>query len=203
MLRTRTLHAGCVTVPGMARPFTLAAALLLLSVSVVAQTSKPAPPGSIAAHPDWPKAKAADVSSVDAILASLYDVISGPAGQPRDWNRFRSLFVPDARLIPTRHNKTGNGADVGIFTPEQYQERAATALAQGFFERGIHNTAESFGDIVHVFSTYESRHIKDGEPFQRGINSIQLLNDGNRYWIVTIFWDGESPTNPIPAKYLP
>jgi hypothetical protein len=203
MLRTRTLHPGCVTVPGMARPFTLAAALLLLSVSVVAQTSKPAPPGSIAAHPDWPKAKAADVSSVDAILASLYDVISGPAGQPRDWNRFRSLFVPDTRLIPTRHNKTGNGADVGIFTPEQYQERATTALAQGFFERGIHNTTESFGDIVHVFSTYESRHTKDGEPFQRGINSIQLLKDGNRYWIVTIFWDGESPTNPIPAKYLP
>ena len=203
MLRTRTPHAGCVTVPGMARPFTLAAALLLLSVSVVAQTSKLAHLGSIAAHPDWPKAKAADVSSVDAILASLYDVISGPAGQPRDWNRFRSLFVPDARLIPTRHNKTGNGADVGIFTPEQYQERATTALAQGFFERGIHNTTESFGDIVHIFSTYESRHTKDGEPFQRGINSIQLLKDGNRYWIVTIFWDGESPTNPIPAKYLP
>jgi hypothetical protein len=193
----------------MTRPFTLAAALLLLSlpvplsVPISAQASKPAPPGSIAAHPDWPKAKAADVSSVDAILASLYDVISGPAGQPRNWNRFRSLFVADARLIPTRHNKTGSGADVAIFTPEQYQERAAPALEKGFFERGIHNTTESFGDIVHVFSTYESRHTKDGEPFQRGINSIQLLKDGHRYWIVTIFWDGETPTTPIPAKYLP
>jgi hypothetical protein len=130
-------------------------------------------------------------------------VISGPAGQPRNWNRFRSLFVADARLIPTRHNKTGSGADVAIFTPEQYQERAAPALEKGFFERGIHNTTESFGDIVHVFSTYESRHTKDGEPFQRGINSIQLLKDGNRYWIVTIFWDGETPITPIPAKYLP
>src|SRR3954469_16299865 len=178
----------------MARSFTLAAALLLLSVSVVAQTSKATPPGSIAAHPDWPKAKAADVSSVDAILASLYDVISGPAAQPRDWKRFRSLFVPDARLIPTRHNKTGNGADVAIFSPEQYQERAAPALADGFFERGIHNTSESFGDIVHVFSTYESRRTVDSPPFQRGINSIQLLKDGNRYWIVTILWDSESPT---------
>jgi hypothetical protein len=193
----------------MTRPFTLAAALLLLSlpvplsVPISAQASKPAPPGSIAAHPDWPKAKAADVSSVDAILASLYEVISGPAGQPRDWTRFRSLFVADARLIPTRHNKTGSGADVAIFTPEQYQERAAPALEKGFFERGIHNTTESFGDIVHVFSTYESRHTKDGEPFQRGINSIQLLKDGHRYWIVTIFWDGETPTTPIPAKYLP
>jgi hypothetical protein len=193
----------------MARPFTLSAALLLLSlpvplsVSISAQTAKSAPPGSIAAHPDWPKAKAADVSSVDAILASLYDVISGPAGQTRDWTRFRSLFIPDARLIPTRHNKTGNGADLVSLTPEQYQERAAPALAKGFFERDIHNTTESFGAIAQVFSTYESRHTRDGEPFQRGINSIQLLKDGSRYWIVTILWDGETPSTPIPAKYLP
>ena len=119
-------------------------------------------PGSIAAHPDWPKANPADVQSVDAILAALYDVISGPAGQPRDWNRFRSLFIPDARLIPVRHSKTGTGADVVPYTPEQYQERATPLLEKGFFERGIHNTTESFGDIVHVFSTYESRHTKDG-----------------------------------------
>jgi hypothetical protein len=192
----------------MARSFNLVAALLLLSVPVplsvpvIAQTSKTVR-GSIAAHPDWPKAKAADVSSVDAILSSLYDVISGPAGQPRDWNRFRSLFVPDARLIPARHDKTGNGADVVPYTPEQYQERASPLLEKGFFERGIHNTTESFGAIAQVFSTYESRHTKEGEPFQRGINSIQLIKDGKRYWIVTILWDGESPTNPIPAKYLP
>jgi hypothetical protein len=187
----------------MARPSTLLAALLLLSVPGLAQTPKPAPPGSIAAHPDWPKATPADVQSVDAVLASLYEVISGPAGQPRNWNRFRSLFVPDARLIPTRHDKTGNGADVVPCTVEQYQDRATPVMAQGFFERGIHNTTESFGDIVHVFSTYESCHTKDGKPFQRGINSIQLLKDGNRYWVVTILWDQESPTTPIPAKYLP
>jgi hypothetical protein len=173
------------------------------AVSSATQTSPTPRPTSIAAHPDWPKASPADIQSVDAILAALYDVISGPAGQPRDWNRFRSLFVPDARLIPVRRDKTGPGADVLPLTPEQYQQLAGPHLQAGFFERGIHNTTESFGDMVHVFSTYESRHTKDGAPFQRGINSIQLLKDGNRYWIVTILWDGESPTNPIPAKYLP
>jgi hypothetical protein len=177
--------------------------LLLPTISIAAQNAKAPLPGSIASHPDWPKANPADVSSVDAILGALYDVISGPAGQPRDWNRFRSLFVPDARLIPVRRATTGDGADIAVYSPEQYQERAAAALAKGFFERGIHNTTESFGDIVQVFSTYESRRTKDGQPFQRGINSIQLLKDGNRYWVVTIFWDGESPANPIPAKYLP
>jgi hypothetical protein len=205
----RRFRAACVTFPRMTRTsFALTALLCLvmptLPLRVDAQNAKAPIPGSIAAHPDWPKASPADVQSVDAILAALYDVISGPASQPRDWNRFRSLFVPDARLIPVRRSKTGNGADVVPYTPEQYQERATPLFAQdGFFERGIHNTTESFGDIAQVFSTYESRHTKDGAPFQRGINSIQLLKDGNRYWVVTILWDGESPTNPIPAKYLP
>ncbi|MFL6427033.1 MAG: hypothetical protein ACJ71S_02230 [Acidobacteriaceae bacterium] len=168
-----------------------------------AQTAQATRPGSIAAHPDWPKANPADVQSVDSVLAALYDVISGPAGQVRDWNRFKSLFIPDARLIPVRHSKTGPGADVLPLSVEQYQERATPLLATGFFERGIHNTSESFGDVVHVFSTYESRRTKDGQPFQRGINSIQLLKDGTRYWVVNIYWDAETPANPIPAKYLP
>ncbi|HEX6771092.1 MAG TPA: hypothetical protein VF126_03640 [Acidobacteriaceae bacterium] len=187
----------------------LLAALLCIAAPIVTLPAAAQAPGSIASHPDWPKASPADVQSVDAIVAALYDVISGPAGKHRDWSRFRSLFVPDARLIPTRHNKNGkddkngNGADIAVYTPEQYQARATAALEQGFFERGIHNTTESFGNIVHVFSTYESRHTADGKPFQRGINSIQLLKDGDRYWVVTILWDGEAPTNPIPAKYLP
>ena len=76
--------------------------------------------------------------------------------------------------------------------------------AAGFYERSIHNDIEQFGNIVQVWSTYESRHATgDPTPFARGINSFQLLKDGDRYWVVNIFWDAESPTNPIPAKYLP
>jgi hypothetical protein len=199
----------------MTRTPAILTALLCFSLPAVAQTPTATPsastaahvaapvPNSIAAHPDWPMANPADVQSVDAILAALYDVISGPASQPRNWDRFRSLFIPDARLIPVRRSKTGPGADVLPLTPAQYQQLAGPHLLEGFFEHGVHNATESFGDIVEVFSTYESRHTKDGQPFQRGINSIQLLKDGNRYWIVTILWDGESPTNPIPAKYLP
>jgi hypothetical protein len=76
--------------------------------------------------------------------------------------------------------------------------------AQGFLERGVHNEIAQYGNIVHVFSTYESRHSSaDAKPFARGINSIQLLKDGGRYWIVEILWDSERPETPIPAKYLP
>ena len=72
----------------------------------------------------------------------------------------------------------------------------------GFFEKNPRHT-EQFGHIAHVWSTYESRHGEDDpEPFIRGINSIQLFHDGNRWWIVNIYWQQERVENPIPEKYL-
>jgi hypothetical protein len=159
---------------------------------------------SIAGRPNWPKAKPEDVQSSEAIVAAVYSVISGGKGQQRDWDRMRSLFVPDARLIPAITGKDGHN-DVLMLSVDGYIERSGTRLTNdGFFERSIHNETEQFGNIVQVWSTYESRHsAEDEKPFARGINSFQLLKDGDRYWVVNIFWDSESPTKPIPAKYLP
>jgi len=150
------------------------------------------------------EANSADVKSMDAVLAALYDVISGPAGKKRDWDRFRSLFVPGARLIPAV--KPQDGPVVArVLDPEGYVTRSAPFLEKnGFYEREIARKVESFGHIAHVFSTYESRHeASDKTPFARGINSIQLLNDGKRWWIVTVYWDSERPDNPLPQQYLP
>ncbi len=115
----------------------------------------------------------------------------------------RSLFVPDARLIPVRATPTS--ADVLQLSIDDYIARSSTRMeSDGFFERATHNEIAQFNDIVHVFSTYESRHTAaDPQPFARGINSIQLLRDGNRFWIVNIFWDSERPDAKIPARYLP
>lgn len=150
-----------------------------------------------------PTARAQDVESVDAILAALYDVISGPAGQARDWDRFRSLMVPGARLIPTGRTPQGAGR-MRVMTPDEYVQTAGTQLeANGFFEREIGRTMERYGNIVHVMSAYDSkRRADDAEPFARGINSIQLWNDGTRWWVVSIFWEAETPANPIPTQYL-
>ena len=140
---------------------------------------------------------------MDAIVAALYDVISGPAGQKRNWDRFRSLFAPGARLIPTGRRPTGEFVSRSL-TPEDYVQRNSALMEKsGFFEREISRRTEKFGSFAHLFSTYESRHARDEEkPFARGINSIQLMNDGKRWWIVTIFWQGEDEKNPLPAEYL-
>jgi hypothetical protein len=149
-----------------------------------------------------PAAKPDDVKSMDSIMAALYDVISGPAGQKRDWNRMRSLFIPGARLIPAG-KREGGEVSARVLTVEDYVSRAQPLFdKEGFFESEAARRVEQYAHIAHVFSTYESRHEKGGKPFARGINSIQLLNDGNRWWIVTIYWEGETPETPLPDQYL-
>lgn len=178
----------------MRRPATRLACAVLLSALVLA--------GRPASAQESPAARAQDVESIDAIIGALYDVISGPAGQARDWPRFHSLFVPGARLIPTavRENEVRHR----VMTPAEYVAGSGPILEErGFFEREIGRTTERFGNIAHVFSAYDSKHTPDDpEPFARGINSIQLLHDGTRWWVVTIFWDSERAGNPIPPAYL-
>jgi hypothetical protein len=189
----------------MRHRFLLAACLLAapLAAQTAASPAPAAPTSAIASHPEWPKARPADVDSIDHILAAVYDTISGPAKQPRDWTRFKSLFVPGGRLIPVR--STSTSSDVTELSIEDYVARASKTMeANGFFERSTHNVVEQFGDIAHVFSTYESRHaLADVKPFARGINSFQVLKDGDRYWIVNIYWEAERPDLSIPPKYLP
>lgn len=169
-----------------------AALLLLLATAAARAQDTPAP----AADP-------ADVATPDAIIGALYDVISGPAGAARDWDRMRSLFVPGARLIPTGTRPDGTGAH-RVMTVEDYITRSGPVLERdGFFEIETHRVTERFGNVLHAFSTYESRRTAEApQPYSRGIYSIQLLKDGDRWWLVSIFWDHEREGRRIPDKYL-
>jgi len=150
------------------------------------------------------EANPADVASIDSIMKAVYDVISGDAGKARDWDRFRTLFHKDARMIPSGKNAKTGVTGANAMTPEDYIKRVEPVFAKdGFFEREMARRVEQYGNIAHVFSTYESfRKADEKTPFMRGINSFQLLNDGKRWWVVTIFWLGETPDNPIPKQYL-
>ena len=145
------------------------------------------------------------VSSIDAIIHAAYGVISGPAGAKRDWERERSLFLPGARLIPTATVPGRNDVDLAplILDVEAYIQRVEPLFAdKGFYETEVARRTEQFGQIAHVWSTYESRHREDDpEPFMCGINSFQLFHDGWRWWIVNIYWQHESAAHPIPEKY--
>ena len=154
-----------------------------------------------------PSANPADVESIDAIITAAYDVISGPAGKRRDWDRERSLFAAGARLIPTATVAGKTDVDLAplILDVEGYIARVEPLFEErGFYETEIARRVEQFGQMAHVWSTYESRHDpSEPQPFMRGINSIQLFNDGKRWWILSIYWQHESTKYPLPEKYLP
>lgn len=149
------------------------------------------------------EAARADVASIDAIITAVYDVISGEAGDARDWERFHSLFADDATLSAVGRSPGGQVGRI-VMTPESYVERSGQALeTNGFFETEIGRVTEEYGLIAHAFSAYESyRSASDEEPFARGINSFQLMSDGERWYVVSIYWMGESPDFPLPEEYI-
>lgn len=150
-----------------------------------------------------PVANPADVASIDAIVQALYASISGPAGQARDWARVRSLFHRHHQMLPLVRGK--GGMQAMRLTIDDYVQRAGAMLERdGFFEQEVARQVLPFGDLAHVWSTYEGRRaLADKAPFLRGINSIQLVREGGRWWVLSIAWEQEADAGPIPAGFLP
>jgi len=145
-----------------------------------------------------------DVASPEAAVLALYDLISGPAGVERDWVRLRSLFDPRVRFLigrwladPHRPCDVVYEWDLDAFVVEG----RAFWQAEGFWESQVGARVEKFGNVAHVFSSYESRiGSPSAEPVGRGVNSIQLLRHADRWWIVAVAWDVETPEHRIPAR---
>lgn len=158
---------------------------------------------SLVAVAQQPAAEQKDVESADSIIKSVYDVISGPAGQKRNWDRMRSLFTEDARMVAIAKTQSGEIRRRHM-TVEDYIKLSGPSLeSRGFFEKEISRKTEQFGNLVHIWSTYEARSkVDDAKPMMRGINSIQLWNDGKRWWVLSIVWQAEDLTTQLPEKYL-
>jgi hypothetical protein len=174
------------------KPIALALLTITLAIPAFAQT-----PATPSASP-IPAANPSDVKSIDSILTALYAVISGPAGD-RDYNRLRSLFAKDARLTSVKKEAADHPAR--LLTVDEYINLAGSYFkTHAFYEQAIVNKVDRFGNMAKVFSSYESRNAPNEKPFARGINSIQLFYEQNRWYVLSILWDEESPTNPLPAN---
>ena len=143
-----------------------------------------------------------DVQTLDGIIQAYYEVVSGPAGEAADRARDQTLHLPDAVVGVPGVDAEGRPV-LKTMTLGGYHDQAGGPRATGFYETEIHRIVHRFGNIAHVFSTYASATTPEGEPFDRGINSIQLTWDGERWWIVSWIFDSERPDNPIPSEFLP
>jgi len=143
-------------------------------------------------------------ASIEAIVAALYDTISGPMGKTRDWNRLRSLFYPGARLLRTTASADGAVSMDAMDVAQFIKLADSYCQAHDFHERELFRRVDQFGHAAHVFSTYAASAALDGsQPLGRGINSIQLWFDGRRWWVMSLLWDDERPGQSIPPQYLP
>lgn len=143
-----------------------------------------------------------DVESIDAIVKAYYEVVSGPAGQPRDWARDRSLHHPDAQIAIVRNDSAG-GATVNVMTLSDFHRQSAGLEKTGFFESEIHRQTSIHGAVANVWSTYEWKINADGPVGGRGVNSIQLAYNGRRWWILGWMFDGRTNAPAVPKEYLP
>lgn len=167
--------------------------ICLLSFSINAQESK-----------EKPKDYSSNVLTLNGIINTFYDVISGEKGETRDWTLFKHLFKTNAKLIPSIKNEKGVYT-VGYMSPDDYIKTSGKWLVDtGFFEKEINREVHTFSNISQVFSTYEAYKTSAYEnPIMRGINSFQLLNDGKRWWIINVYWTQETDDKLIPNDYLP
>lgn len=160
---------------------------------------------------ELPQADPSDVDSLDAIVTALYDSVSFETGERPDWDRFCSLFEPTAVLvridaaitaIPVRERSE---PAIRVSSIEDFVTRTTAAIDKGalaaFIERELTRRTEVFADLAQVFSTYERS--ADAGEMRRGINSMQLVKDGARWWIVSLSWTDESDDGQLPNRYLP
>ena len=149
------------------------------------------------------EARAKDVSSIDAIITASYETISGPAGQPRQWGRDRTLYISNVYYVQTGVDpKTGKVISKGM-TYQEYADTAGPDLEKyGYFEHEIGRSVQVFGHVASAMSAWEARTEANGKVIGRGVNSMQLVNDGKRWWITSINWDNETPDNLIPKDLL-
>jgi len=143
-----------------------------------------------------------DVATLDGIIKAYYEVVSGPAGEKADRERDVFLHHPSALVAITSVDANGTPTLVAMSIGE-YHDRFGGPRPEGFFEFELHREVQRFGNITHVWSTYAASLTPGGEPFTRGINSIQLYNDGERWWITSWIYDSERAGNSIPPQYLP
>ncbi len=143
-----------------------------------------------------------DTETIESTMQAVLEVISGPAGKKIDVARFRNLFKGDVKFLIRSKNKDGQLV-IRESSVEDYAKNIMPRIeAQDFFETVGSLTIDRYGDIAQVFMVYETRRTATGEPFDKGINSFQLIYDQNRWWVVSLMWQAESSGVPIPKKYL-
>lgn len=156
---------------------------------------------------EFPRAE--DIATPEAAVLAAYEALGRAPGESFDWERFRSLHLPSALLIPNAEQNGGEreamSVDRFIDWVDGITEQSAPIGSpddQGFVEEQVHMVKQRYGDVVQIMSTYVKHLHDEDEILGRGINAFTLVHEGDRWWIASVAWDEENAAGPIPAQYL-
>ena len=167
---------------------------------------KPIGPQKHAPHVSIPKIspRAEDVSTIDGIVKAYYEVVSGPADQPRQWDRDATLYIPNVRFIIIRQEEAGKTTAQSMTHQEFVDASDSSLKGKAFYEHEVHRITHRAGNVAHLLSTSEHASSSTGPVEGRSVDSLELFWDGTRWWITNVsIWDVESSRHPLPAEFLP
>jgi len=126
--------------------------------------------------------------AIARLLEELYEVISFEEGDEPNWTGLQALFSEHARITRI----TPEGTD--HMDPRSFLAMTRNLLELGaytsFHEFEIARQVRRFGSVAHVWSLYETRRDRGAaRALGRGINSIQLIREGERWRVLGLFWD--------------
>ncbi|MGD1845226.1 MAG: hypothetical protein ACFB10_07525 [Salibacteraceae bacterium] len=144
-------------------------------------------------------------TSLDATIVTFYQLLSGPAG-PRDWEKLRGYCAADAQFNAVTYAEDGSPSPL-IGTIDNYINNAGPFFEKNGFEiREIKRKTQIYGNIAQIFSTYQASYTLAGnaEKFEeRGVYSFQLIRTSSGWQFLHVFWNVESPFDPLPEEHLP
>lgn len=140
-----------------------------------------------------------DLKTLSGIISIAYHGISGEAGTSRQLEMMKTLYAPNAIIF--KNTKAEGKPSREVLTLDEFYAGMKDLRRSGFFESEINREVRIFGDIAHVWSTYEIQHKANGPIASRGINSMQLHFNDNRWWIISWGWENESDENRIPDTF--
>lgn len=145
-----------------------------------------------------------EAGSIDSIVSSIFAIISGEKGEEGDWELMKNIFHPKARLMTGYPDEAGIN-ELRVFSVEEYISTFRNDFYNmTFYEKDVKNEIERFGDLAHVLSTYQAFTTKEmAQPVRTGVASIQLYHDGERWWVLSMYWKNGSKEDPVPSIYLP
>lgn len=142
--------------------------------------------------------ESAAVNSIDGIVNEVLATISGDSTVTRDVEKLRMLFTADATLRALAIAPDGS-RQLRTFNLEEFARIVRDYYSgTNFYEYELKKTVNEYNGIAQAFQGYE---VKGPRGIEKGINSYQLYNDGQRWWIISILWVSDRNGVELPEEY--